>query len=303
MKRTEAAEEFRTLRDMLRYSVTRFGECRLAFGHGSRDAWDEAVYLVLSHLHLPLTEIEPFLDARLLSIERNSLLKLIDKRCAGVPAAYLTREAWLGEYRFYVDERVIIPRSLIAEPLFEGLAPFISKPADIKRVLELCTGSGSLAIIAADVFPNAEVDALDISRDALAVAKKNVGDYGLSDRIHLIESDLYNAIQDQRYDLIICNPPYVNDASMGNLPIEFRHEPKLALAGGQDGMDVIRRVIAGAMTHLKRNSRAALVLEIGHERDHFDDAFPNLPYTSLVTSAGEDEVLLIDVATLKTLNP
>jgi ribosomal protein L3 glutamine methyltransferase len=302
MKRTEAAEEFRTVRDLLRYGVSRFGECRLVFGHGSHNAWDEAVYLVLSHLHLPLTEIEPFLDARLLSIERTSLLKLIEKRCAGVPAAYLTQEAWLGEYRFYIDQRAIIPRSLIAEPLFEGLAPFVVKPAEIKRVLELCTGAGSLAIIAADVFPNAEIDALDISPEALAVAQRNVGDYGLADRIRLIESDLYEAIKGERYDLILCNPPYVNDASMLNLPIEYRHEPKLALAGGKDGMNVIRRVLAGAATHLRRNTRSALVLEIGHERNYFDAAFPSLPYTSLLTSAGEDEVLLIDVATLKTLH-
>jgi ribosomal protein L3 glutamine methyltransferase len=301
MKRSPAARELRTVRDLLRHAVTRFGESRLAFGHGSQSAWDEAVYLVLSHLYLPLGEIEPFLDARLLPAERTSLLKLIERRSSGVPAAYLTREAWLGEYRFYIDERAIIPRSLIAELLFEGLAPMVAKPAEITRVLELCTGSGSLAIIAADVFPNAVIDALDISPDALAVARKNVDEYGLAERIHLIESDLYDAIKGERYDLILCNPPYVNDASMGKLPIEYRHEPALALAGGRDGMDVIRRILGGASTYLKRNRRAALVLEIGHERDHFDAAFPTLGYTSLVTSAGEDEVLWIDVATLKTL--
>ncbi len=303
MKHDSAASELRSIRDLLRYAVTRFGEARLTFGHGSQTALDEAVYLVYSTLNLPLAELEPYLDARLLQKERAAVLRVIERRASGIPASYLTHEAWLGDYRFYVDERAIIPRSLIAWPLTEALAPFIARPLEVTDVLELCCGSASLAIIAADVFPNAQVDAVDISADALKVARRNVEDYGLSDRIHLFEADLYGAIGKKRYDLIICNPPYVNEASMQALPREYRHEPRLALAGGVDGMDVVRRVLARALTHLKRRSASALILEIGHEMENFNAAFPELEYTALSTPASDDSVLLIEARALKNLKP
>jgi ribosomal protein L3 glutamine methyltransferase len=293
-----ARKQLKTLRDLLRYAVTRFGQERLYFGQGSQSAFDEAVYLLLNGLHLPIDQLEPFLDARLLTEEISTLLKRIEARADGMPAAYLTQEAWLGDYRFYVDQRCIIPRSFIAELLYEGLAPLIEAPRRVKRVLDLCTGSGCLAIIAADVFPEAKVDAIDISAEALEVARINVAAYQLESRVRLIESDLFSALGRERYDLIICNPPYVNQHSMQVLPVEYRHEPTLALAGGDDGMDTIRRILSGAAARLTRQRDACLVLEIGHEKEHFDNAFGELAYTALTTSGGDEQVLHLSALAL-----
>lgn len=282
----------RTVRDVLRFAVSRFQAANLSFGHGSDNAWDEAVYLVLSTLHLPLDRLDPFLDARLLDHERDAVLDVVERRVRDrLPAAYLTGEAWLGRYRFVVDERVIVPRSLIAELLFDRLEPWIEEPDDVARVLDLCTGSASLAIVAADVFPDAHVDAVDLSRDALEVARLNVAAYGFEDRVTLVESDLFDAITDRRYDLIVTNPPYVNDASMAALPAEYRHEPRMALAGGHDGLDLVRRIFVGAAKTLEPHG--LLVVEVGHERPHVDAAFPELRCTWLTTSAGDDAVFAV----------
>ncbi len=297
------AAQLKTVRDLVRFAVSRFNAKGLSFGHGSHNAFDEAVYLVLFALHLPLDRLDPFLDARVLSDEKKHVLDLIEQRESGVPAAYLTREAWLGDYRFYVDQRTIIPRSLIAELLFEGLDPWISAPAEVGRVLDLCTGSGCLAIIAADVFPNAQVDAIDISTDALAVAAINVENYGLGDRIRLIESNLFEQLGRERYDLILCNPPYVNSDSMRRLPDEYRNEPALALDGGTDGMDLIRTIIKDAPARLHKRKDSCLVLEIGHELPHFEAAFPRLPYVALSTSAGDDHVVHLSAAAMRTIEP
>jgi ribosomal protein L3 glutamine methyltransferase len=297
--RARHKRQLRTVRDVLRFAVTRFAEKGLSFGHGSQTAFDEAVYLILNCLGLPLDQLDPFLDARLLDDELERVLALIEQRAGGVPAAYLTHEAWLGDYRFYVDHRTIIPRSLIAELLFEGLDPWVETPMEVTRVLDLCTGSGCLAIIAADVFPNAAIDAIDISADALAVAAINVTSYGLSERIRLIESDLFGALERERYDVILCNPPYVNQQSMEQLPPEYRREPVLALAGGSDGMDLVRRILAAGASRLTRKRDACLVLEIGHELRNFDAAFPRLSYTGLSTSAGDQQVLHLSASVLK----
>jgi len=293
----EAGTRLRTVRDILRFAVSRFGEHRLHFGHGNSNAWDEAVYLVLHTLHLPPDRLEAFLDARLTDLERAALLHLIQRRVEErIPAAYLTGEAWLGDYRFTIDQRVIVPRSFIAELLFEGLEPWIDDPADVGRVLDLCTGSACLAIIAADLFSNAEVDAVDLSPDALAVATINVEQYRLSERVRLVESNLFDDLDrqfgTQQYDLILSNPPYVNDASMAVLPDEYRREPKLALAGGSDGLDLVRCILAQAAAHLKPGG--LLVVEVGHERHHVESAFPELPCTWLSTSAGDDMVFLLE---------
>jgi ribosomal protein L3 glutamine methyltransferase len=284
---------FSTLRDVLRYATTRFNSAGLFFGHGSTNAFDEAAYLLLHTLKLPLDRLDPFLDARLLPEEVAALLKVVERRAAErVPAAYITHEAWLGSYRFYVDERVIVPRSFIAELIPEQFAPFISDPEEVGSVLELCTGSGCLAILMADAFEDAQVDALDLSDDALAVAARNVADYQMQDRINLLKSDLYDALPpDQRYDLIVSNPPYVNAGSMAKLPPEYRCEPQMALAGGEDGMDLVRRIVDGARTRLK--PRGVLVVEVGNERVHADAAFPDLELTWLSTSAGDDMVFLL----------
>jgi len=289
---------FSTLRDVLRYAVTRFNAAHLCFGHGNSDAFDEAAFLLLHALHLPLDKLEPFLDTRLLPDEIDVLLHMIDRRVTErIPAAYLAHEAWLHGYRFYVDERVIIPRSFIAELIPSAFAPWIDDPEAVTDILELCTGSGCLPIMLADAFPNAHIDAIDIDPDALDVARRNVNDYGLAKRIHVIESDLYARVPQKEYDLIVSNPPYVNTDSMNALPPEYRHEPQLALAGGADGMNLVRKIITDAGQRLSENG--VLIVEIGHERGYAQAAFPELEFTWLSTSAGDDMVFLLTADQLK----
>ncbi|SUW99644.1 adenine-specific methylase [Bordetella parapertussis] len=212
-------QELQTLRDLIRYAVSRLNAARVALGHGSDNAWDEAVYLVLHGLHLPPDTLDPFLDARVLPSERSRVLDLIDRRVTErLPAAYLTGEAWLRGHRFHVDRRVIVPRSPIAELLDEGLAPWVRDPLQVERALDMCTGSGCLAILAALAFPVAQVDAVDVSSDALEVAARNVAEYGLQDRLTLRQGNLFEALPAAAYDVIVCNPPYVNQASMDALP-------------------------------------------------------------------------------------
>jgi ribosomal protein L3 glutamine methyltransferase len=288
----QARQELFTLRDFLRFSVSRFNEAGLFFGHGSDNAWDEAVYLLLHTLHLPLDRLEPFLDARLTLAERYAALDVIERRVKDrTPAAYITREAWLGEHRFYVDERVIVPRSFIAELLEEQLAPWLDDPYAITSAVDLCTGSGCLAILTALAFPAASVDAIDLSIDALEVAKRNVADYGLEDQIRLVHSNLFAGVKDQRYDLIISNPPYVNAESMAALPEEYLREPQMALAGGNDGLDLVRVMLREAKDLL--NPGGLMVVEIGHNREVLEAAYPHTPFTWLETHAGNEHVFLL----------
>lgn len=294
---TTPATTFLTLRDLLRYAVTRFNKEKLFFGHGSANALDEAAYLLLHTLHLPLDKIDPFLDAHLLPSEIDAVLRVIDRRAVDrVPASYITNEAWLGTYNFYVDERVIVPRSFIAELIPEHFSPWVTDPDAITNILELCTGSGCLPIMLADMFSEAHVDAVDISKDALEVAKRNVATYELQDRITLIESDLYTNVPDKKYDLIITNPPYVNSGSMAKLPKEYLHEPQIALAGGDDGMDLVRKIVSGAAQRLTEDG--LLMVEIGNERAFAEAAFPELNLTWLSTSAGDDMVFLVEAEQL-----
>ncbi|CAB3716460.1 50S ribosomal protein L3 glutamine methyltransferase [Paraburkholderia graminis C4D1M] len=288
---------FSTVRDLLRFAVSRFNQAGLSFGHGSANAYDEAAYLVLHTLHLPLDLLEPFMDARLSAAEIDAVLNVIERRASErVPAAYITQEAWMHGFRFYVDERVIVPRSFIGELLQDGLQPYVEDPEQVSAVLELCTGSGCLAILAAHAFPNADIDAVDLSAPALEVAARNVADYKLDDRIALFEGDLYAPLAERRYDVIISNPPYVNAASMRELPAEYKHEPEMALAGGADGMDIVRRIIADARNWLTEDG--VLVIEIGNERQHVEAAFGGLNLVWLSTSAGDDNVFLIQAADL-----
>lgn len=286
-------ESLQSVRDLIRYAVSRFNEHKLFFGHGSDNAWDEAVYLVLHALHLPPDQLEPFMEARVLPSEREAALSLIDLRCEHrLPAPYLTHEAWLQGYTFHVDQRVIVPRSPIAELLMNQLSPWIADPFEITGILDLCTGSGCLAIIAAHQFPEAFVDATDISKDALDVALINVEKHGMQDRLNLHHGSLYDPLPvSAQYDLIISNPPYVNSASMLKLPPEYRHEPSLALAGGDDGMDLVRTIIEQAPTHLRDNG--LLLIEIGHERSYFEAAFPELEPIWLDTAEASDQILLL----------
>ncbi len=294
---TAAKTELFTVRDYIRYAVSRFNAAGLFFGHGSDNAWDEAVYLTLHTLNLPLDRLEPFLDARLLPHEREQLLDIYTRRCQDrLPAAYLTHEAWLGEHRFYVDDRVIVPRSFIAELLDEQLAPWIDDPWAIESALDLCTGSGCLAILTALAFPNAEVAAVDLSPDAIAVAERNVADYSLYDRIELIQSDAFQNLAGRKFDLIVSNPPYVNAESVARLPPEYLHEPELALGSGDDGLDFTRIILREARKHL--TDHGILVVEIGHNREALEAAYPTMPFTWLDTAAGDEYVFLLHAADL-----
>ncbi|MBP6638083.1 MAG: 50S ribosomal protein L3 N(5)-glutamine methyltransferase [Sulfuritalea sp.] len=287
-----ATEELVTVRDWLRWAVSRFNEAGLHFGHGTDNAWDEAVWIVLATLHLPRDTLEPFLDARLTGSERHALLERLQQRVVHrLPAAYLLNEAWLGEFRFHVDPRVIVPRSYFAELLEDGFAPWIEHPESVASALDLCTGSGCLAIVMAHAFPNAAVDAIDISPEALEVARRNIADYGLEDRVHAIESDLFAKAKGRRYDLIICNPPYVTAAAMEALPAEYRHEPALALAAGRDGLDVVRRILDQARKHL--NPRGVIAIEVGHNQELVNEAFPDLPAVWLDTEHADGKVFVL----------
>lgn len=262
----------------------------VAFGHGTTNAFDEAAWLVLWRLRLPLDDLDGAAQREVDEREQAEVQALVQERIRSrKPAAYLTREAWLQGVPFYVDERAIVPRSFIAELLADGsIDPWLSEAT--RRVLDLCTGNGSLAVLAAMAYPDVQVDAADISADALAVARINVERHGLQDRVRLLTSDGLSAVQGP-YDLVLCNPPYVNADSMASLPAEYRAEPELALAGGADGMDFIRRLLREAPSHM--SPQAVLVLEIGNERTHFEAAFPRLEAVWLATSAGEDQVLLV----------
>jgi ribosomal protein L3 glutamine methyltransferase len=292
----EAAATLRTPRDLLRFAVSRFNEGGLAFGHGTDNAYDEAAYLILYTLHLPLDRLEPFLDARLTQTEVQQVLHVLERRVTErIPAAYLTGEAWLGGFRFHVDPRVIVPRSHIAEVL-EHVNIWIDPPSRVRRALDLCTGSGCLAILLAHAFADAAIDAVDVSPEALEVAARNVADYELISQIRLIRSDLFGTLGDARYDLIVSNPPYVNAAAMQTLPREYRHEPALALAAGPDGMDVVRRIMLEARGHLQRGG--ILIVEVGDERSAVEAAFPDLPFTWLETGGGSDRVFLLEYGQL-----
>lgn len=286
--------ELETVRDWIRYAVSRMRAAKVYFGHGTENAWDEAVFLVLAHLDLPLDQLDPYLDAHLTFTERSSLHALLERRVVDrVPVPYLVHQAWLGEFRFYVDERVVIPRSFIAELLREQLVPWVSDPLRVASVLDLCTGSGCLAILAADAFPNAEIDAVDISAEALAVAQHNVADYELQDRINLVRSDLFRNVnpEDKTYDVILSNPPYVTQAAMSGLPAEYLREPALGLAAGDDGMTAIREIVTAARGYL--NVGGVLLVECGHNRALVEVAFPALPFTWVDAESGEDKVFLL----------
>jgi ribosomal protein L3 glutamine methyltransferase len=287
-----------TLLDYLHRASARLDEAGVSFGHGTTNAFDEAAWLVLWRLGLPLDDLDGVADRVLTDDELARLDAFVATRIeTRRPAAYLTGEAWLQGVPFTVDERVIVPRSLIAEVLAEGLVD-AWMPDEIHRVLDLCTGNGSLAVLAAMAWPDVAVDAADLSADALAVAKLNVERHGFGKRIALLQGDGLAAVRrDRRYDVILCNPPYVNAESMAALPAEFRAEPALALAGGADGMDFVRELLTHAAAHL--TPEAVLVLEIGNEREHFEAAFPALEVIWLPTQLTDDAVLLVTRAMLE----
>lgn len=292
------AEELFTIRDWLRFTVSQFEEAEIFFGHGTDNSYDEAVWLVMSALHLPHDTLNNFLDAVITEQERKHLAHLIEQRITKrTPTAYLVREAWLRGFKFYVDERVIVPRSFIAELLDfneegeHGLQPWIEHPELINSAADICTGSGCLGILLANAFPDAAIDVIDISPDAIAVANINITNYGLQEQITAIKSDMFTALAGKTYDLIISNPPYVDAPSMAKLPTEYRNEPQLALGSGADGLDHTHTILREAANYL--NDDGILIVEIGHNRDALLDAYPDLAFTWLTVESGNQYVFLL----------
>ncbi|MGV3469017.1 MULTISPECIES: 50S ribosomal protein L3 N(5)-glutamine methyltransferase [unclassified Limnobacter] len=286
-------KELHTVRDWVRFYVSEMRRGQVYFGHGSSNAFDEAIYMVQSALSLPIGDIGPFWDARVTSHETNRLTRFITQRVVDrKPASYITGEAWLQGHSFKVDERVIIPRSFIAELLADQLTPWVNAPEMPFDILDMCTGSGCLAILAAYMFENAQVDAVDLSAEALKVARENIQLHDMKQRVHAIESDLFSNLDGKQYDFILTNPPYVNEASMKKLPPEYLHEPRMALAGGDSGMDLIHDILEQAPQHLKDGG--FLVVELGNEKLHFEAAFPHLNPIWLETSAGDEQVFLLN---------
>jgi len=294
----ELAQTLLTVRDWLRYSVSRFSQAGLVYGHGTATALDEAAYLILHTLQLPIDQLDPWLDARLTLAERQAVGAIIAKRIAmRKPAPYLTNEAWVQGHAFYVDERVIVPRSYIGELLGSGLSAVVADPEAVNRVLDLCTGSGCLAILAALALPNAVIDASDISADALTVAERNIATYELGDRIALVRSDLFAGLAGRTYDLILSNPPYVSAAAVAAFPPEYAAEPRLAHLGGEHGLDVVLRILAEASAHLTETG--VLVVEIGTGREVLEETFPGLPFLWLDSADSAGEVFALTAKDLK----
>lgn len=289
VKKRKPVDELLTVRDFIRYGVSRFNEAGLTYGHGTDNAFDEVVYLVLETLHLPIDQLEPYLEARLTAPERKAVAAILEKRVkTRKPAAYLTNKAYIQGIPFYVDERVIVPRSFIGEILCTEELSLVENPLMVDSVLDLCTGSGCLAILAAHVFPNALVHAVDLSADALAVAKINVKNSGCEECITLFKGDLFKPLKGNTYDLIITNPPYVGAEAMSGLPPEYRHEPKMALASGKDGLDIVRRILKEAPDYLSPDG--GLLCEIGRGRELLEAEYPHLEFLWIETEMSEDEV-------------
>ena len=289
----------KTIRDVFRWAITEMENADISYGHGSPDSWEEASFLICRGLKLPFDHFDTFLDAALTHNELNRLVHLVDRRVhEKVPTAYLLKEAWLTEHQFYIDERALIPRSYIAELLEEDLAPWVEDPYEVGSVLDLCTGSGCLAILAQGTFPNAKVTGSDLSPDALEVAKINRRDYDMEDTLELVQGDLFEGLPGRKFDIIISNPPYVTEESMSRLPGEYRHEPAMALGAGADGMDVVRRMLPEAAEHL--NDGGFIVVEVGDGLDAVEATFPGLEITWLTVSGGDDQVFLVTKEALES---
>jgi ribosomal protein L3 glutamine methyltransferase len=289
----QTTTELLTIRDWLRYAVSRFENSDIFYGHGTDNSYDEAVWLIMGAFHLPHDTLNNFLDAKLTSEERTKLAGFIDERInKHTPTAYLLKEAWLQGYKFYVDERVLIPRSFIAELLVnDSLQPWIEYPELVNNAVDICTGSGCLGVLLADAYPDAQVDVVDISKDAIDVCNINIAKYGLQERMHAIQSDMFTALKGKQYDLIISNPPYVDAPSMAELPAEYRNEPQLALGSGTAGLDHTHTILREAANYLTDDG--VLVVEIGHNRDALIEAYPELPFTWLEVSSGDQFVFLL----------
>ncbi len=291
MDRIQAIRELATIRDFIRWAMSRFNEADLFYGHGTDNAQDEATYLVLHTLNLPSQLHDSYLDSRLTETERKRLVTILMRRVdERIPAPYLTHEAWFAGMPFYVDERVLIPRSPIAELIEAQFQPW-AKPEHVSRVLDLCTGGGCIAIACALAFPEAQVDAADISEDALAVARRNIQEFGLGEQVRPVQSDLFGSLQGQKYSIIVSNPPYVDAQDMASLPPEFRHEPRLALEAGDDGLDLVFTILYKAIYHLQANG--ILVVEVGNSREALEALLPEVGFLWIDFEHGGDGVFLL----------
>ncbi|MFB9885642.1 50S ribosomal protein L3 N(5)-glutamine methyltransferase [Balneatrix alpica] len=293
----QAVEELRTVRDMIRWAVSRFSEAKLFFGHGTDNAWDEAVNLVLNALHLSWDVDKEVLDARLTRQEREKVVEWVTRRVRErIPAAYLIGEAWFAGLKFYVDQRVLVPRSPLAEIIEQGFEPWLQyKP--VQSILDLCTGSGCIGIACANVFQDAQVDLVDISSDAIAVAKMNIKRHRMEDRVRVLRSDVFNAVPPHQYDLIVSNPPYVDAQDIASMPDEYRHEPALGLASGDDGLEVTRRILREAADYLTDDG--LLVVEVGNSEVHLQEQYPQVPFLWLDFERGGHGVFMLTASQLK----
>ncbi|MDO6705144.1 50S ribosomal protein L3 N(5)-glutamine methyltransferase [Photobacterium sp. 1_MG-2023] len=286
----EAVNELHTLQDMLRWTVSRFNDAGLFYGHGTDNAWDEAVQLVLPTLHLPIDIPADARHSRLTSSERRAIVERVVRRVTErTPVAYLTNRAWFCGLEFFVDERVLVPRSPIAELIENGFEPFLTR--EPTRIMDLCTGSGCIGIACAYAFPEAEVDLVDISTDALAVAEQNIHDHGLEQQVIPLLSDLLRDVPKDKYDVIVSNPPYVDQEDMDSLPEEFRHEPELGLTAGFDGLDLVRRILANAPDYLTEDG--ILICEVGNSMIHMEEKYPHIPFTWIEFENGGHGVFMM----------
>ncbi len=292
----EAVQELQTIMDVVRWSVSRFNEAGLFFGHGTDNAWDEAVSIVLQTLYLPQQINEQLFQARLTAAEKQRVLELIQKRVnERIPAAYLTHQAWFCDLPFYVDERVLVPRSPIAELIQNKFEGYLAKPP--VHILDLCTGSGCIAIACAHAFPFSQVDAADISHDALEVAAINIEEHDLADRVFPLHSDVFSGLEGQKYDLIVTNPPYVDAEDIADMPEEFHIEPEIGLSAGNDGLDIVRTILQNAAMHL--NDGAWLIVEVGNSLVHVQEQYPDLALEWIEFEHGGDGVFAIQKESLQ----
>ena len=292
MTTQQITTELFTIRDWIRFAVSKFEASDIFYGHGTDNGYDEAVWLIMSALHLPMDTLDNFFDARLTEAERTKLADFIEQRISKhTPTAYLLKEAWLQGLKFYVDERVLIPRSFIAELLNNDLSPWIEFPELIESAADICTGSGCLGILLASAFPNAAIDVIDISQDAIDVANINIANYGLEAQITAIKSDMFSALNGKKYDVIISNPPYVDAPAMAALPAEYRNEPQLALGSGEAGLDHTHTILREAANYLTDDG--ILIVEIGHNREALEAAYPNIVFNWLEVSSGNEFVFLL----------
>lgn len=291
---SSAAKELQTLRDLLRWTTSKFSEAGLFYGHGNEDAFNEAMQLILHSLNLPATEFpELFIDCRVTSQEKQHIIELVQKRIEQrIPVPYLTNEAWFAELPFYVDDRVLIPRSPFAELIAEDFSPWLIEPESVKNILDLCTGSACIAIACAYAFPDANVDAIDISKDAIDVANINIEKHQLAKQVNAIQSDLWQHCPDKKYDLIVSNPPYVGNAEMQTLPDEYRHEPELALEAEDNGLAIVENILLQASNYLTANG--IIIIEVGNSDEAVVEKWPDIAFTWLEFEHGGHGLFLLD---------